>query len=492
MPIRTRLLLAFAAVTLLLGAPLVYGVHRLGELREIALTLRTTQSAGLDALGDLRAGLIEYDRQVRSYVIAADPLFRSGMREALDRAHDGVRRLALAGFGREESAPARWLDSLTALTIGLEGFVEAGRRSAATELVRTDVRLALAETRQTLDPIAAAINRSSTQAAAEAQRISAQASRTALFAALVALLLGIAVAVWTTLALTRPVGRLKTSMGAVARGRFAAPSDLPYHRRDEIGELSRSFRAMSEQLAELERIRGEFLNMMSHDIKAPLNTIIGCAELIEEEAGDVLDQRQRTQLEMIGDHVRLLTERVDRMLEVGRLEAGAFPVQLEAVPVVPTFGWVRSAFEPQARRKGIAFNVTVDRSAPDFVAVDPHCLHNEILGNLLSNAFKFTPTGGSVTVRVWGEEERPSALHVAVIDSGVGIPEEELPFVFGKYYRVRNGRSSEGMGLGLAIVRQLVEAHAGTVDVESRPGGGTIFHVFLPGNGAPRDGGAAG
>jgi signal transduction histidine kinase len=357
------------------------------------------------------------------------------------------------------------------------------------------VRPVLTEARATLDPIANDISRSSTLAATEAQRISDSASRTALIATLVAVLLGVAVAVWTTVALTRPVGRLRTSMAAVARGVFVAPPDLPYQRKDEIGELSRSFRAMSEQLAELERIRGEFLNMMSHDIKAPLHTIGGCAELIEEEAGERLEQPQRTQLGMIREHVRLLTERVDRMLEVGRLEAGSFPIQLEPVPVVPTFGWVRSAFEPQARRKGITFTVTVDQNAPAFVEVDPQCLHNEILGNLLSNAFKFTPEGGAVSVKVWGERERPSALHVAVIDSGVGIPEDELPFVFGKYYRVRNGERSDGVGLGLAIVRQLVEAHGGTVDVESRRGGGSIFHVFLPGkqsatreNGRPGEG----
>jgi signal transduction histidine kinase len=495
MPIRTRLLLAFGAVTLLLGAPLAYGVHRLAELREIAVTLRTTQSEALAALGDLRTGLIEYDRQVRSYVIAPDPLFRAGMRDALEHGRDGARRLAVAGSGTESSRPVRWLDSLAALTVRLEGLVEARRTTAATEFVRTTVRPVLTEARATLDPIANDISRSSTHAAAEAQRISDSASRTALIATLVAVLLGGAVAVWTTVALTRPVSRLRTSMGAVARGVFVAPADLPYQRKDEIGELSRSFRAMSEQLAELERIRGEFLNMMSHDIKAPLNTIGGCAELIEEEAGEKLDRPQHTQLGMIREHVRLLTERVDRMLEVGRLEAGSFPIQLEPVPVVPTFGWVRSAFEPQARRKGIAFTVTVDHNAPAFVEVDPQCLHNEILGNLLSNAFKFTPEGGAVSVKVWGERERPSALHVAVIDSGVGIPEDELPFVFGKYYRVRNGERSDGVGLGLAIVRQLVEAHGGTVDVESRRGGGSIFHVFLPGkqsatreNGRPGEG----
>ncbi len=485
MTIRSRLLLAFTAIALLLGIPLAYGVHRLVELRESAVTLRSRQTEALDALGELRAGLVEYDRHVRSYVIAPDPLFRTAMRDALDQARDATARLARAGIGSANTPPARWLDSLAAVTVGLEALVETRRTQEATNLLRTTVRPVLTEAQSTVDPIGDAVNRWSARAAAEAQDISARATRTALLGALVAIVLGAVVALWTTFTLTGPVRRLRASMASVARGAFVAPRDLPYDREDEVGDLSRSFRSMAEQLAELERIRGEFLNVVSHDIKAPLNIINGCAELVEEASGAGLDPQQRTHLRTIQEHVRLLTQRVDRMLNLGRLEAQAYPVHVERVPVVPTFGWVRSAFEPQARHHGIEFTVTVDQSAPAFVEVDPECLHNEIVGNLLSNAFKFTPRGGTVAVRVWGERESPSVLHFAVIDSGLGIPEDELPFVFGKYYQVRGGRTSDGVGLGLAIVRQLVEAHGGTVGVESRPGGGSIFHVVLPGNGRP-------
>ena len=485
MTIRSRLLLAFAVIALLLGVPLAYGVHRLVELRESAVTLRTRQTEALDALSELRAGLVEYDRHVRSYVIAPDPLFRSEMRGALERTRDASTRLARVGIGSRETPPARWLDSLAAVTVGLEALVEARRSREATDLLRTTVQPVLTEAQSTVGPIGDAVTRWSARAAADAQDISSRATSTALAGALIAVALGAVVALWTTLSLTGPVRRLRASMASVARGVFVAPPELPYERKDEVGDLSRSFRSMTEQLAELERIRGEFLNVVSHDIKAPLNIINGCAELVEEVGGAGLDAQQRTHLHTIREHVRLLTQRVDRMLNLGRLEAKAYPVQVERVPVVPTFGWVRSAFESQARHHGIEFTVTVDESAPAFVDLDPECLHNEIVGNLLSNAFKFTPRGGAVAVRVWGERERPSALHFAVIDSGVGIPEDELPFVFAKYYQAGHRRSGDGVGLGLAIVRQLVEAHGGAVTVESRPGGGSMFHVMLPGNGRP-------
>ncbi len=481
MTVRARLLLTFAAIALLLGLPLAYGIGRLKEVRGIAVSLQTNQASALEALGVLRTGLVEYDRQVRSYVIAPDPAFRAGMHEALDQAFYGANRLARAGIGSVDTPPTVWLDSLAASTLALEALVEARRAQEATDYLRTTVQPVLAEARSTVNPIGDAINRSSTRAATDAQQISARAIRTALIAGVVALALGAMVALWTTLALTRPVRRLRTSMASVAHGVFVAPSDLPYDRDDEVGDLSRSFRSMTNQLAELERIRGEVLNVVSHDIKAPLNIINGCAELIEEAAGPKLDEQQRGHLNTIHEHVRLLTERVNRMLNLGRLEAQAYPIRTEQVPVVPTFGWVRSAFEPQARHHGIDFTVSVDPSAPAFVEVDPDALHNEIVGNLLSNAFKFTPRSGKVSLRVWGDRTRPLALHFAVIDSGVGIPDDELPFVFSKYYQSGRRRSDGGVGLGLAIVRQLVEAHGGTVDVESRSGGGTIFHVLLPG-----------
>ncbi len=481
MTIRARLLLAFAAVALLLGMPLAYGVGRLGEVREIAVDLQTTQAEAFDALSELRAGLVEFDRHVRSYVIAPDPAFRAGMQGALDQAREGAGRLARLGIDGDHTPPTESLDSLAATTVALEALVEARRAQEATDFLRTVVQPVVVEARSTVDPIGVAINRSSTSTATQAREISARAIRTALIGALIALVLGAAVAIWTTLVLTRPVWRLRSSMASVAKGVFLAPWDLPYERYDEVGDLSRSFRSMTNQLAELERIRGEFLNVVSHDIKAPLNVINGCAELVQEAAGSQLDEEQRTHLDTIHEHVRLLTERVDRMLNLGRLEAQAYPIAAERVPVVPTFGWVRSAFEPQARHHGIEFAVTVDPSAPAFVELDPECLHNEILGNLLSNAFKFTPRGGTVAIRVWGDRTQPAALHFAVIDSGVGIPEDELPFVFSKYYQAGTRKSGGGVGLGLAIVRQLVAAHGGSVEVESRRGGGTIFHVMLPG-----------
>jgi signal transduction histidine kinase len=474
--IRNRLLTAFTLVVLMMGLPLVYGVGRLREVREIAVSLRERQAGGLTAVGRLRENMVRFDRMIRSYVIQPDPAFRQGLRESLTDGQEAAERLEQAGFLIEAFAAESALDTLAATTTMLEALVEARRSAEATAFFRSTVQPALIEAQARIVPIGEAINRSSAQAAANAQDITDRAVRTATTAAVLALLVGAAVAAWAALTLVRPLRRLRSSMATVAGGKFVA-GELPYERHDEIGDLSRSFRSMTEKLAELDRIRGEFLNVVSHDLKAPLNLIGGCAELIGEERTP-LSREQRDLLESIRRHVRLLTERINKLLSLGRLEAHAYPVHPEDLPVKPTFHALVGAFEPQARQLGLDFAVEVDDSAPPVMRADPECLYHEVIGNLLSNAFKFTRSGGRVTVRVWGEND--GVVHFTVSDTGPGIPPDKLPLVFSKYFQAGPKGSGAGAGLGLAIARQVVEAHGGSITVQNGHPAGAVFHVTLP------------
>jgi signal transduction histidine kinase len=135
-------------------------------------------------------------------------------------------------------------------------------------------------------------------------------------------------------------------------------------------------------------------------------------------------------------------------------------------------------FEVLAQQSDIGFALEVDPSLPERVRGDPDRL-NEVLGNLLSNAFKFTPRGGWIRLRAAAE---PGTLHLEVEDSGVGIPADKLPMIFEKFFQVENDAQprSAGSGLGLAISQEIVEAHGGTITAESQPGKGTIFRIVLP------------
>jgi signal transduction histidine kinase len=468
---------------MLLAVPLIYGTGRLAELRRIAVQFRASHSEAFQILGDLQASLTALDRHARSYVAVADPVFQGGMNEALSKAREAWRRLDGAGYGAEAAPVGRLLDSLGVATERIEALVGSGKAREATAYLER-VGPKLAATWAAVDGLRGAVDRASARDVARAGAISHRAMQTALASGVAALVLALLVGLWTTGRLTRPLSRLRDGFAKVASGEFATPSGLPYGRRDEIGDLSRSFRSMTEQLAQLDRVKSEFVNAISHDLKAPLGMIGTCAELIEERADGKLDAEQRELLTTIREHVRLLADRVNKLLHLSRLEAGAFPIQPEPVPVAHLFQAVDKAFAPTAERHGLQLNVVIEPTLPSVATVDADCLYNEILGNLLSNAIKFTPRGGKIEMRAWGAPNghgpEISELHMSVSDTGIGMRPDELPFVFHKYYQGRTRRRGDGTGLGLAIVQQAVSAHAGTVTVESTPGRGTIFHVMLP------------
>ena len=476
MTIRSRLLASFGVVAGLLMLPMAYGLQQLRAVRGIAVALRTEHAEAYAALGTLREGLVEFDRHARSYVIAPDPVFRSGLGQALARAGEATGRLASVGYTQEAEPLGADLDSLGARTRALDLLVAAGRAEEATAFLRQAVQPLLVQAQSRVRPLDDAIGRASTAAASAAQEITATALRTATLTSVLALLLGAGVALWVTAALTGPLSRLRRNMASVAGGTIAA-GPLPYLRADEIGDLCRSFASMTQRLAELDRMRGEFLNVVSHDLKAPLNLIRGCAELIEEGDREGRGSDRRELLRSIREHVEVLTKRVEQLLSLGRFEARAYPLHPEEIPVGPTFESLRTAYARQARHQGITLAMSIERSTPAVICADPDGLNHEIVGNLLSNALKFTPPGGRITVRVWGESDQ---LHFTVADTGVGIPPDELPWVFTKYYQVDGGLGGGGTGLGLAIVRQVVEAHGGLIAAQSRRPGGTVFHVSLP------------
>jgi signal transduction histidine kinase len=220
-------------------------------------------------------------------------------------------------------------------------------------------------------------------------------------------------------------------MSQVARGDFAPEVGAPATRADEIGDLARSFRSMAEQLAELERLRAEFVSVASHEIKTPLSVIRGYVSLLADGIyGEVTDPQRKT-LGAVTDQTDRLTRLVHRLLDVSRFEAGGGRLELRRINVRDFLEELTAGFHVLATQNHVAFSVEVRDDAPTTLEADPDRL-NEVLGNLLSNAFKFTPGGGSI--RVLAEREGPG-LKVEVADSGVGIPPDKLPRIFEKFYQ---------------------------------------------------------
>jgi signal transduction histidine kinase len=194
-----------------------------------------------------------------------------------------------------------------------------------------------------------------------------------------------------------------------------------------------------------------------------------------------LVEKQREVLQLIEEQTRALTRLVNQLLDLSRFEAGGLPIDPQPVDVRGLVGEVEKSFAALAVQKRIDFRVERADSLPQMVMLDPDRIRHEVLGNLLSNAFKFTPPGGTVELRATTED---GALRIDVMDTGVGIPEDELAHIFEKYYQVGAEAKAKGSGLGLAIVKHVVDAHGGDIEVASEPGRGTTFRIRLPNDGS--------
>ena len=487
MSLRQRIVLTLLAITTILVVPAIVGLYALRELRGIANNFQLRDANALLALGRLQAALQEVEDAQRSYAVLASrfqpPEAERASRAAVDAAMAQVEdqfRL-LRGYdeyaGETERAAADWRE--TRRVIDAERALREAQEFARADSFRTaEVERRFAAMDQALDPIAGAINRGGDQDMARARDVANQATTTTLLALALALFLTVVIGTLLTGALLRPIGMLRRGMAHVAQGDFEPDVRVPVQRPDELGDLSRSFSTMTAQLAELDRLKAEFVSVASHEIKTPLSVIRGYVSLLADGIyGEVNDQQRKT-LGSVSDQVDRLTRLVHRLLDISRFEAGGGRLEIRRINVRDFLKELTDGFEVLAMQNGIRFSVRVADDVPVNLEGDADRL-NEVLGNLLSNAFKFTPHGGQIRL----DASRSGAgVVVEVEDTGVGIPPDKLPRIFEKFYQVDNDAQprSVGSGLGLAIAREIVEAHGGTIGAESQVGKGTRFTVTLP------------
>ncbi len=474
--LRSRLYLGAAVLILLLLSPAYYSLRQLAELRDIAFDLQSRHAAALLAVGRIEATLSELNREQRNFVTSATSQNRSAMYESIDLARLYVTRLGESGYVEAAQTESLRLDTLEATTARIDTLMTRRRVSAASASY-AEIRPVFERASESLTLLAETIDGRSTAAAIRAQEISQRAAGTAALATGLAGGLAVLLALLSVGAVTGPLGRLRAAMASVAGGRFVPPRDLPYGRTDEIGDLTRSFRSMAERLAELDRLKAEFVSIASHELKTPVNVIRGYVEMIEDGSYGEVDQKQAEVLGYVREQTDVLRERVDQLLAMSRLEAQGLDVELTTVSLEELLEEIRRNFAGLAAQKRVVFRTIAERTAPVTVLLDRRRVRDELLGNLLSNAFKFTPRGGAIDLKAWGE---PGWIVFQIRDTGQGIPPAELPYIFEKYYQAGQHAGKVGAGLGLAIAREIVEAHGGTISVESEPGIGSSFRVELP------------
>jgi signal transduction histidine kinase/CheY-like chemotaxis protein len=231
-----------------------------------------------------------------------------------------------------------------------------------------------------------------------------------------------------------------------------------------------------EEARHANRLKDEFLATLSHELRTPLNAILGYTRMLRR--GAVAPERQANALQVVERNAVALNQIVEDVLDVSRIVSGKIRLNVQPVGLLPVVQDALATIAPAADAKGVRIETAIDPNAGP-VSGDPDRLH-QVMWNLLSNAVKFTPLGGRVHVAV----ARVGAhVEIVVRDSGIGIAPEFLPHVFERFRQAdsRFTRTHNGLGLGLAITRHLVELHGGTIGASSDgPGTGAVFHVRLP------------
>ena len=283
----------------------------------------------------------------------------------------------------------------------------------------------------------------------------------------IALLLGVGVA----RSLTSPLRELTEATRAMSAG------DLDQHisvrSDDELGELARSFNQLSDDLLASRELRRQMTADIAHELRTPLSLILGHAEGLVD---GVLPPSEET-FEIIHDEARRLNRLIDDLRTLALSDAGE--LTLEREPVSPGLLLERAvaAHRAAAQSQDVELTLAEEEALP-LVNADPDRIA-QVLHNLLSNALRYTPAGGSITLSAGMSDE---GVSFAVRDTGPGIPEEEFDHVFDRFYRGDKARQRHegGAGLGLAIAKSLVERHGGRMWVESEVGAGTTFYFTLP------------
>jgi signal transduction histidine kinase/ActR/RegA family two-component response regulator len=281
-------------------------------------------------------------------------------------------------------------------------------------------------------------------------------------------------------------------------------------RNREIAEASANLEEKAEQLALVSKYKSEFLANMSHELRTPLNSISILSNLLAENAEANLTENQVEYARTIQSSGRDLLTLINQILDLSKIESGRVEVHRERVPLEDVVEHAERTFRPVARQKNIELEVTIAPDAPVAIATDPQRLQ-QILTNLLSNAFKFTESG-SVKMRIGltkdlghihGRALRAASevLAFSITDSGIGIPPEKQQLIFEAFQQVdaSTARVYGGTGLGLTISRELARLLGGEIHLVSAPGEGSTFTLYLPGraveerqrNGEPNERGRA-
>ena len=307
-------------------------------------------------------------------------------------------------------------------------------------------------------------------------------------AGLLALGVSVVLAAVVTRSVARPLQHVARAANRIAADDY--DQSVPLEGPSEVQEMAGNFNVMAQKMRDSQQIQRDFLANISHELKTPLTSIQGFAQAIKDgAAGDTESIRKSGSI--IYDEAMRMGRMVSELLDLARIESGQIVMRSESVKIDPILRSVVERMTLRAQQNNVALLAEVPPSLPTITGDGDRLA--QVFGNLIDNALKHTPPGGKVTVSaramsassvVKKGKPWPGGIEVAVVDTGPGIPPEDLSRIFERFYQVDKSRArasgGSSLGLGLAIVKEIVVAHGGSIHAESVVGLGTRFVVTLP------------
>jgi len=270
-------------------------------------------------------------------------------------------------------------------------------------------------------------------------------------------------------AFTKPILKINEAAAKMADGNLSIRIDV--ESSDELGMLSNTINNLSVQLQKIEQLRKDLIANVSHEFRTPLSLIKGYAETIRDVTGDIKEKRD-SQLQIILEETDRLKSLVDDTLNLSQLQSGIFQLDIMPFDISASVSNIMSRFSYILEEKGVSLEI--QGGSEGIIVMGRETQIEQVLYNFINNASNHTASGGRVQIKIL---QNDNDIRVEVSDNGEGIPSEELPYIWDRFYKASKG--DKGMGLGLSIAKEILEAHNVSYGVESKQGDGTTFWFTL-------------
>lgn len=475
-----RLCVSYLLIILIVVSLAAYTTWRFDQLNRITRSISSVDSKIIRLANDIKGSFFSQAGFERKYIVSGDNDFLEqfmAQKKSINSQFDKIGKL-ISDLPQEQA--------INSSKSAYENYVTLSEKEFS--LVKNDADASEEKYRQSreklVNKVVSGLNRAVELTKADmdekiriSQNIGSQALKLGILATLIIIIMGVIIAFYNARTINRPILSLMTGTRRIAQGDF--DRDIEISSPPEIQELADSFNYMCRRLQELDRMKSDFVSHVSHELRTPLTSIKESTSILMEGNLGYLSSEQRKLMGIVQEECERLIHSVNRILDLSRIESGMMEFQMEKYNLSSLVEKSVSKVKPIAEKKNLQININIPSDIlngyVDWDKID------QVFVNILGNALKFTPEGGEIHVYAYNrakeQESDRNMIEVCITDTGSGISEEELPEIFDKFKKMHG----KGAGLGLAIAKNILNAHGGEIWAESEPGQGSSFYFTLPG-----------